>query len=153
MLTVAVALVFGFTIFFRTGFGAFDRRRQNSRLGSFGSTAYPVSGGHEDMFPQSENSAGKSKPNENKICPVCNTKLTAYELVSSSAFPSFNGKDRFMHIRGCPHCLRGSKERLCPVCKKNITGDDILICRLFDRPGKKIHVHVLGCSKCRGTGG
>jgi hypothetical protein len=29
--------------------------------------------------------------------------------------------------------------------------DEILVARLFDKPGRS-HVHVLGCSQCRGPG-
>ena len=152
MLTVAVALIFGFTIFFRASSGGFSRRNRNRRPGSFGSSFDGVQTDDFSNISQASNEIGKSKPNENKVCPVCETKLTAYELVSSSAFPSFNGQDRFMHIRGCPHCLRGTKDRICPVCKKKISTDDILICRLFERKNKRIHVHVLGCTKCRATG-
>jgi hypothetical protein len=74
--------------------------------------------------------------------------------VSSSAFPSLNGgRDRFMHIRGCVYCLRGDRQRVCPVCGLVLHDEEILISRLFERPGRRSHVHVLGCSKCRGPRG
>jgi hypothetical protein len=37
---------------------------------------------------------------------------------------------------------------VCPVCGNHLTNDEMLIARLFDKPGRS-HVHVLGCSKCR----
>ena len=92
-------------------------------------------------------------PGEPHICPVCSAKLKEGELVNSAAFPSLNGgKDRFMHIRGCLYCLRGNRDRVCPVCGVVLKENEILISRLFERPGRKSHVHVLGCTKCRRAG-
>ena len=94
---------------------------------------------------------GESMPGEPQTCPVCSARLYEGELVKSSAFPSMNGgKDRFMHIRGCAYCLRGDRERVCPVCGIILKEDEILICRLFERPGRRSHVHVLGCTRCKG---
>ena len=96
-------------------------------------------------------SHGISMPGDPQTCPVCSAKLDDGELVSSVAFPSLNGgKDRFMHIRGCLYCIGGDRERVCPVCGIILKGDEILISRLFERPGRRPHVHVLGCSRCRG---
>jgi RNA polymerase subunit RPABC4/transcription elongation factor Spt4 len=98
-----------------------------------------------------QGSIGASLPGDPKTCPVCSAKLLGGELVKSSAFPSLTGKDRLMHIQGCVYCLRGERERICPVCGATLDGDEILIARMFDRPGRN-HDHVLGCSRCRGTG-
>jgi len=96
-------------------------------------------------------SLAEGSPGDPQICPVCSAKLGAGELVSSAAFPSINGgKDRFMHIRGCLRCLRGERDRICPVCGKILGGNEILISRLFERRGRHPHVHVLGCSRCKG---
>ena len=124
-----VLLWFGYTLFFSIGIPAFSgsafRRRRKPR--------------------------GESNPGDPQTCPVCSAKLDSGQLVSSVAFPSMNGgKDRFMHIRGCLYCIGGDRDRVCPVCGLFLSGDDILICRLFERPGKRSHVHVLGCSTCKG---
>ena len=96
----------------------------------------------------------ESYPGAPRTCPVCSAKLGGGELVRTLAFPSLNGgKDRFMHIRGCLFCLYGERNRLCPVCSRVLQNDEILVCRLFERPhtfSKRPHVHVLGCSRCRG---
>jgi hypothetical protein len=34
-----------------------------------------------------------------------------------------------------------------------LRAEEILISRLFERPGRRSHVHVLGCTKCRGPRG
>ncbi|MDR3123519.1 MAG: hypothetical protein LBU16_07045 [Treponema sp.] len=85
-----------------------------------------------------------------KTCPVCSLRLTHGEQVKSSAFPAMGKADRLMHINGCPHCLNGERPRVCPVCGNLLNYDESLIARLFDKPGRS-HVHVLGCSKCRGA--
>jgi hypothetical protein len=87
-------------------------------------------------------------PGAPQTCPVCSARLEKGELVKSHAYPSFNGKDRLMHIKGCGYCLDGVRPRLCPVCGVRLRGDEILVARIFERPGRS-HVHVLGCSRCR----
>ena len=87
----------------------------------------------------------------NRTCPVCSAKLSKGELVSSSAVPSANGaKDRVMHIRGCVYCLNGERERVCPVCGAVLDANEILIARLFERVGRRSHIHVIGCTRCKG---
>ena len=123
-------LWFGYTLFFSIGIPAW--------------TAYP----HKRKRHKAE-----GIPGEPQTCPVCSAKLNEGELVSSAAFPSLNGgKDRFMHIKGCLYCLRGDRDRVCPVCGIILRENEILISRLFERPGRRSHVHVLGCSKCRKLG-
>jgi len=128
-------LWFGYTLFFTVGipaFGGFGRK--NSR--------------RQNLKP-----SGESAPGDPQTCPVCSAKLRSGDLVSSSAFPSLNGgKDRFMHIRGCLYCLQGDRKRICPVCGIILRGNEILICRLYERPGRRSHVHVIGCTRCKGPG-
>jgi len=94
---------------------------------------------------------GESIPGLPQTCPVCSAKLNEGDLVSSHAFPSLNGgKDRLMHIRGCVYCLRGDRNRVCPVCGAVLKENDILISRLFEHSGRRSHVHVIGCSRCKG---
>ena len=130
-LIVGTALLwFGYTLFFSTSvpaLGGYFRRRRNLR-------------------PRSE-----GMPGAPQTCPVCSAKLSDGELVSSEAFPSLNGgKDRLMHIRGCIYCLRGDRDRVCPVCGIALKENEILISRLFERRGRRSHVHVIGCSRCKG---
>ena len=56
-----------------------------------------------------------------------------------------------MHIRGCPYCLSGERDRICPVCGARLSAGEILICRMFERSFGRPHVHVMGCSRCRNT--
>ncbi|MDR0512791.1 MAG: hypothetical protein LBG93_06785 [Treponema sp.] len=124
----------GYALFFRMGIPAFGGVR-GFRLGK---------------RRANKNERG-GKAGDPQICPVCAGKLDSGQLVSSLAFPSLNGgNDRFMHIRGCSDCLRGKRERICPVCNKVLKGEEILICRLFERTLRKPHVHVLGCTTCKG---
>jgi predicted nucleic acid-binding Zn ribbon protein len=93
----------------------------------------------------------ESYPGAPRTCPVCSARLEPGERVKSAAFPSMGGIDRLMHINGCPYCLAGDRRRSCPVCGAALEMDEILIARMFDKPGRS-HVHVLGCSHCRGPG-
>ena len=94
---------------------------------------------------------GEGIPGMPQTCPVCSAKLHGGELVSSNAFPSLNGgKDRLMHIKGCVYCLRGDRDRVCPVCGAVLKENDILISRLFEHSSRRSHVHVIGCSRCKG---
>ena len=92
-------------------------------------------------------------PGDPQVCPVCSARLVKGQLVKSLAFPSLTGgRDRLMHIRGCVHCLDGERPRICPVCGHQLNSNDILISRMFERPHRRNHVHVIGCNKCRRVG-
>ena len=98
-----------------------------------------------------------------RSCPLCSSVLSLGERVKSSIFP---GKgDRIMHIFGCPNCWPGtpSVPRICPVCGQALDAKGFVIARYFERPGLpgrgpglpgrgpgRRHVHVLGCTGCRG---
>jgi hypothetical protein len=91
----------------------------------------------------------ESVPGAPRTCPVCSVRLSHGERVKSAAYPSMGGADRLMKIDGCPYCLEGSRVRSCPVCGIVLGATDVLIARMFDKPGRS-HVHVLGCTLCRG---
>ncbi|QQO10226.1 hypothetical protein [Breznakiella homolactica] len=94
-------------------------------------------------------SSGEGVPGAPRTCPVCSARLERGERVKSAAFPSMGGTDRLMHISGCVYCLEGERQRKCPVCGHALKPEEILIARMFDKPGRS-HVHVIGCSRCRG---
>ena len=130
-----ILLWFGYTLFFSVGVPAF------AGLGR----------GFWPRRRRSPKPSGNRMPGDPQTCPVCSAKLEDGQLVSSLAFPSLNGgKDRFMHIRGCIYCLYGERDRLCPICGITLKANEILICRLFERLGRRSHVHVLGCTRCKG---
>jgi predicted nucleic acid-binding Zn ribbon protein len=123
----AFLLWFGYSLFF--GFGSSLRSSQKRK--------HP---------------ARQGIPGAPRTCPVCSIVLEHGERVQSSAFPSMDGgKDRLMHVLGCPYCLDTNEKRIrtCPVCGKNLASSEYLIARMFEKPGRS-HVHVLGCSRCRG---
>ncbi len=93
--------------------------------------------------------AEESVPGAPRTCPVCSVRLLRGERVKSAAFPSMGGTDRLMHISGCPYCLAGDRIRSCPVCGTLLRPEEFLIARMFEKPGRS-HVHVLGCTHCRG---
>ena len=89
-------------------------------------------------------------PGDPQVCPVCSIKMDRGELVKSVAFPSLSGgRDRLMYIKGCFTCLERDVPRNCPICGSNLSLDDFLVTRMFERVGRNNHVHVLGCNKCK----
>jgi hypothetical protein len=121
-------LWFGYTLFFRKGGSGARVKTGLSRGG------------------------GESWAGEAHTCPVCSARLESIQLVKSVAFPSLNGYDRMMHIQGCVFCLGGEdpRPRTCPVCRSPLGKEEYLFARVFERPSRKPHVHVLGCRHCRG---
>jgi hypothetical protein len=131
LLILAFALMlYGYTLFFRI-------RRRKGGAGT----------------RRARQDFGEAKAGDPQTCPVCAAKLPPGMLVRSAVFPPRNGRDRIMHIMGCPFCLEGPPEqrrpRICPVCRQPIDDAAYLFARVFERP-RKSHVHVLGCLHCRG---
>lgn len=114
---------------------------------------FSLAGGPRPRYPKrhrrKRSPRGEGVPGAPQTCPVCSARLEKGELVKSMAFPSFTGRDRLMHLQGCVYCLEGDRARVCPVCGTLLGDDEFLVCRMFDRP-RRSHVHVLGCSRCRG---
>ena len=113
----------------------------------FGSKMAPI----PDVAASNGRRLPEGIPGAPRTCPLCSILLQKGERVRSKAFPSMGGKERLMHVMGCPYCLDGPKprRRVCPVCGGSLNRDEFLVARLFDRPGRS-HVHVLGCTRCRG---
>jgi hypothetical protein len=84
------------------------------------------------------------------VCPVCSANLPVSEKVHSTVFPPEGDGTRIMHILGCVYCLAGERKRVCPVCGCALSTREPLVARVFERPGR-MHVHVLGCTRCRGA--
>lgn len=142
-----VLLWFGFALFFRKG-----KQEGGNRGESSGGSRKRLAGKRfaapETEAPQ-EGAAGSPRS-----CPVCGLLLTHGELVKSSVFPDpGNDRGRLMYIEGCVYCIGGRRtgKRKCPVCGAPLNTDEILFARMFNKPGRS-HVHVLGCSRCRGPG-
>lgn len=92
----------------------------------------------------------KGIPGSPGVCPLCRTVLSKTEQIKSALFPGQG--ERICHIFGCPHCHPFDEddiERICPVCNKKVPAQGYLFARLFERPGNKRHVHILGCTNCR----
>jgi len=128
IITGIILIWFGFFLFFRRS-----------------SPLYP-------FLPWVKKEDPKASANNLQFCPVCAQKMLKGKLVKTIAFPSSpSGSDRLMYIRGCYNCLEEEKPRKCPVCKSDLSLEDFLVARMFERSGRKNHVHVLGCNHCRKT--
>ncbi|MDR1216038.1 MAG: hypothetical protein LBK25_05085 [Treponema sp.] len=88
-------------------------------------------------------------PARKSACPLCSALLEKGERIRSIAFPQSTRliNERIMDIRGCPHCLHGGRQRICPVCSALLSVDDTLIARMIENNGKT-QVKICGCSKC-----
>ena len=92
----------------------------------------------------------KGRPGDPMICPVCSIRMLRGELVKTIAFATgVRSKDRLVHIKGCRSCLENNVPRRCPICRHKMTTRDYLVSRMFDRPERKNHIHVLGCNYCK----
>jgi len=102
-------------------------------------------------LPWSKEKEFKGSPGEAKVCPVCTMLMMKGDRLKTIVFPprKSNDIDCIMHIKGCYSCLNNEVPRRCPVCKAKLNVDDFLLARMFKRPGKKNHVHVLGCNRCK----
>ena len=88
-------------------------------------------------------------------CPLCGKELHRGERVHSVVYTQ--GEDRLMNIYGCPWCYKAhpaghrkpSRDRRCPSCGRPLKEGSFALARVFERPGRKVHVHVLGCPVCR----
>jgi hypothetical protein len=95
----------------------------------------------------------KGKPGDPQVCPVCSVRLKRGEQVKTTAFPPLSGSiDRMMYIRGCINCLENNMPRRCPICGIDLDINDYLVARMFERPNRRSHVHVLGCNRCKKMG-
>ncbi|GHU88826.1 hypothetical protein FACS189476_06610 [Spirochaetia bacterium] len=144
----------GFTLFFGGRRGEAGARRDRGRDSKDwdrdgGSGDRDTFAGKDRRGRAAQESIEEGIAGNPQVCPICSAKLPKGELVKSSAFPSLNGTDRLMHIRGCVYCIEGKRPRRCPVCGAALRDDEYLISRIFERPGRS-HVHVIGCNRCRG---
>jgi hypothetical protein len=114
-----------------------------------------LAGAARDRRERLERGAAREGPSP-RACPLCSSTLGPGERVKSKLFP---GKgDRIMHIFGCGYCWPAtpSAPRICPVCGEELTRDGWVVARYFERPARpgqaeRRHVHVLGCTSCRGS--
>ncbi|MFO7782258.1 MAG: hypothetical protein R6W94_11600 [Spirochaetia bacterium] len=129
------------------------------------------------MAKRSRNSFEVLKP-----CPICHTMLRRGERLHTVVYTSGGrqprgggaedapgsadgtsrapeqsaprrDEDTLTHIFGCPYCYPPDDEhpRYCPVCERKLGPEDYVIARMFNRAPRS-HIHVLGCTQCRGPG-
>jgi len=105
------------------------------------------------MADRSRNSFEVLRP-----CPLCKSMLRRGETVHSVVY-SGDGSgtqsqpDTLAHLFGCRYCYPadGEHPRVCPVCGHEIGTEGYVVARMFERHDRK-HIHVLGCTECRGAG-
>lgn len=85
-------------------------------------------------------------------CPICSSNLYVGENIYSKVYRPRDIPDQLCTISGCPHCfpkLENNVNRRCPVCHNNLSTDQALTARLFNKNMGKNHIHILGCPNCR----
>ena len=106
---------------------------------------------NEDMQPDyPEAGAGGTD------CPLCGEHLPRGTKVHSVLFP---GKEfDLMRIYGCRHCWSGhaladlsarQHSRRCPCCGESIPEEGYVMAQVYNKPYRKTHVHVYGCTVCK----
>lgn len=119
--------------------------RGRTRRRAAGTVPADPSAGAEDR--QEASPSGRRWP-----CPVCGAQLGPGERIRSviRLSPKLG---RIMEISGCPRCFPPlERSRRCPVCRADLERHEVLIAQVFDasRGSDKPHVHVVGCTRCRG---
>ncbi|MCK5735606.1 MAG: hypothetical protein KAH21_03965 [Spirochaetaceae bacterium] len=89
-------------------------------------------------------------------CPLCGEHLPKGNRVHSVLFP---GKEfDLMRIYGCRHCWEGHAmadlsrdlhSRRCPSCGETIPEGGYVMAQVYNKPYRKTHVHVYGCTVCK----
>jgi len=93
---------------------------------------------------------------DGKDCPLCGEHLPRGDRVHSVLFP---GKEfGLMRIYGCRHCWEGhaladsrapGNSRRCPSCGADIPDGGYVMAQVYNKPYRKTHVHVYGCTVCK----
>jgi len=89
-------------------------------------------------------------------CPLCGEHLPRGTKVHSVLFP---GKEfDLMRIYGCRYCWSGhpmadisdsQNSRRCPSCGETIPDGGYVMAQVYNKPYRKTHVHVYGCTVCQ----
>jgi hypothetical protein len=96
-----------------------------------------------DRFDRTEE---KEKPRGK--CPLCDQILFKGERLRSSVTEIGNVEVQ-TRIKGCPYCMgeKGNRKRACPVCKKKIAPDEVVLA-LADPRVDRLKLSVRGCKNC-----
>lgn len=87
-------------------------------------------------------------------CPLCGEHLPGGTKVHSILYP---GTDfGLMRIYGCRHCWEGlsgdrkpEHSRKCPYCGDTLPVSGYVMARVYQKPYRRTHVQVYGCTVCK----
>jgi len=81
-------------------------------------------------------------------CPICGEGLRKGEKIRSSVTEIGNVEIQ-TKIKGCPYCLgeKANKKRACPVCKKPLPLENVILAVADPRVDKK-KLSIRGCKLC-----
>jgi hypothetical protein len=81
-----------------------------------------------------------------KTCLLCGHVLVRGEKMKSEEYKAEDHS--IIHMRGCPHCVNGQRERTCPVCKKVMPQSAYLVGRMWKTKRGTMHLRIKGCTGC-----
>ncbi len=101
-----------------------------------------------------KNAEDKDKGNEFKgLCPICSHPLKKGEKVRSNQV-EIGGLEVQTRIKGCIYCfssdakgLKNKRRRICPICKKNIDRDGVILA-IADPRVSRLQLKIQGCRAC-----
>jgi RNA polymerase subunit RPABC4/transcription elongation factor Spt4 len=93
----------------------------------------------------------EGKSGDARTCPVCAARLPQGDNVKSKILPPSGRDYRVLHISGCKFCLGGDRRRLCPVCGAELSRNEYLAARIWQRL-ERPEVRIQGCVHCIGGG-
>jgi formate dehydrogenase maturation protein FdhE len=100
------------------------------------------------LFSLGQQSAREPENPVRGYCPLCGQGLRKGEKIRSSVV-EIGSVEVQTRIKGCPFCLgeQGRKKRSCPVCKKEVGLDDVILALADPRVDKK-KLSIKGCKNC-----
>ncbi|MDR0663852.1 MAG: hypothetical protein LBF80_07250 [Spirochaetaceae bacterium] len=103
------------------------------------------------FIPEPSRVVPEGKRGETCVCPVCAALFEPGDNVKSKILPPGGQNYRILHISGCKFCLGGDRRRLCPVCGAELSTEEYLVARIWQKPDMP-EVRIQGCVHCI-TGG
>ncbi len=100
------------------------------------------------LFPLRDSSDNREKQKPRGMCPICKQQLIQGERIRSDV-TEIGDVEIQTRIKGCPYCLgeQGKRKRSCPVCKKKVPLDGVILALSDPRVDRK-KLSIRGCKNC-----
>lgn len=100
------------------------------------------------LFSLKDSNLRNEKDKIRGSCPICGQGLKKGERIRSNV-TEIGDIEIQTHIKGCPYCMGsiGKRRRSCPVCKKKLKSDAMILAISDPRVDRK-KLSIRGCKKC-----